>query len=218
MFSIRPGQIKAARAILDWSQDDLALASRLSVGTIRNIEQGNYPRNATLNLVREALENAGIEFLDCDGVKKRAEEVAVYQGHDSSQRFREDITGCGAVELIAISKSQTMFAASLGLQDLSQEAGVQNAKCLVSEIHSPAASQAAVEFRTIPKFHVGPTCYFVYKDRYAVVVTEDNRTFRYIVFKSTALAHSYRTEFAALWDMAFPLNAEVRDAARRIRT
>src|ERR1700679_3417067 len=103
MYTIRPGQIKAARAILGWSQDDLALAANVSVGTIRNIEQGNYPRNATLNHLREALENGGVEFLDCDGVKRRIEEVAVYQGNDASDRFIGDIIQCDS-GIIAISK------------------------------------------------------------------------------------------------------------------
>ena len=39
-YPIRAGQIKAARAILGWSQEELALAAQLSVATVRNIEKG----------------------------------------------------------------------------------------------------------------------------------------------------------------------------------
>lgn len=66
-----PRQCKAARVLLDWSQDDLAERSLVSVSTIRNFEQGKratYPAN--LAALKRALEAGGIEFLD-RGVKMR---------------------------------------------------------------------------------------------------------------------------------------------------
>ena len=221
MYPIRAGQIKAARAILGLSQEDLALAAQLSVATIRNIEQGNYPRSATINLVRAALERAGIEFTDCDGVKRRVEDIELLQGHCAGLRFCEDIfKNADEDGVIAISKSQKMLMASLGLETdrpmIEELNGIQNAKCLLSELPVPGFTLPPFELRTIPRFHVGPTCYFVYGDRYAVVVTEDNQTFRHIVFKSPALAHGYRAEFLSLWNMAFPLTADTAAISRRM--
>jgi predicted transcriptional regulator len=64
MQHIRAGQIKAARAFLDWSQEDLAIVTGLSLTTIRNLEMGYIsPRNATTHVVRQAIENAGLEFI-----------------------------------------------------------------------------------------------------------------------------------------------------------
>jgi transcriptional regulator with XRE-family HTH domain len=50
--TINARQIKAARALLDWSQEDLANTSGLSIATIRKIESGHIsPRGKTINSI-----------------------------------------------------------------------------------------------------------------------------------------------------------------------
>lgn len=61
-------QCRAARGLLDWSQQRLADAAAVGVVTIRQLEAGtSAPRRATLDVVRRALENAGVEFIDENG-------------------------------------------------------------------------------------------------------------------------------------------------------
>jgi ribosome-binding protein aMBF1 (putative translation factor) len=63
------GQIRAARALLDWSQKDLAEKSKLSVPTIKRMEGAMGPGRSTavnVDAARRALEIAGIEFLNAD--------------------------------------------------------------------------------------------------------------------------------------------------------
>ncbi len=59
-------QIRAARALLDWSATDLAEESGVSRMTVQRIERQNgsplFARK-TIPLIRSALERAGIEFL-----------------------------------------------------------------------------------------------------------------------------------------------------------
>lgn len=63
-------QIKAARALLGWTQKDLALSAKVNKDTIANIEaERNAPQQDTFNKVLGAIELAGIEFLE-DGVRK----------------------------------------------------------------------------------------------------------------------------------------------------
>ena len=50
-------QCRAARGLLDWTQQELADAARIGVATIRQFEGGaTEPRQATLILLRQALE------------------------------------------------------------------------------------------------------------------------------------------------------------------
>jgi predicted transcriptional regulator len=70
MMTVR--QLKAARALLDWSQTDLARESGVSLPTIGRIEMvdgelGGRPETAE-KLIK-ALERAGIEFIGDVGVK-----------------------------------------------------------------------------------------------------------------------------------------------------
>jgi ribosome-binding protein aMBF1 (putative translation factor) len=61
------GQIRAARGLVDWSQKQLADATKLSVQTIKRMEGARGPESSTaanVDAVRRALEDAGIVFLD----------------------------------------------------------------------------------------------------------------------------------------------------------
>jgi predicted transcriptional regulator len=63
-------QIKAARALLGWSQDDLAKHSGISAPTVKRLEaaDGNVGgRAATGESLVTALQQAGVEFIAENG-------------------------------------------------------------------------------------------------------------------------------------------------------
>jgi predicted transcriptional regulator len=63
-------QVKAARSLLAWSQEDLAAAAEVSVPTIKRLEAQDGPlggRDETGIRIRSALESAGVEFIDENG-------------------------------------------------------------------------------------------------------------------------------------------------------
>ena len=68
MVSVR--QIKAGRALLGWSQSDLASASEVSEPTIARLESVDGElggREATVQKIRAALEKGGIQFIEENG-------------------------------------------------------------------------------------------------------------------------------------------------------
>lgn len=65
---LRPEQCRAARAILGWSQSDLAEASLVGRRTIAHFENGSsHVNERTLRDIKSALEEAGIVFIDPNG-------------------------------------------------------------------------------------------------------------------------------------------------------
>ena len=61
-------QCRAARALLNWSQQELADRAGVGIVTVRQLEAGNtQPRRATLDVIRRALKSAGVEFIDENG-------------------------------------------------------------------------------------------------------------------------------------------------------
>lgn len=63
-----PAQCRAARALLDWSQQQLAQAAQVGVVTVRQFEGGaSEPRRATLTVLRSTLEAAGVIFVPENG-------------------------------------------------------------------------------------------------------------------------------------------------------
>ena len=65
---LTPAQCRAARGLLDWSQKDLANQAGVGIVTVRQVEAGaTEPRRATLVVLKQAFEGAGIEFIDENG-------------------------------------------------------------------------------------------------------------------------------------------------------
>jgi transcriptional regulator with XRE-family HTH domain len=65
---ITPGQCRAARGLLNWNQQDLAREAGIGIVTVHQLEAGtSQPRRATLEVIKQAFERAGIEFIDENG-------------------------------------------------------------------------------------------------------------------------------------------------------
>jgi transcriptional regulator with XRE-family HTH domain len=67
-MSLSAAQCRAARALIAWSQDQLASASKVAKATIANFEAGKRaPYDRTLADLRTALESAGVIFVEENG-------------------------------------------------------------------------------------------------------------------------------------------------------
>jgi transcriptional regulator with XRE-family HTH domain len=63
-MAISGAQCRAARAIIGWSQDELAVASKVAKATIANFETGKRtPYDRTLSDLQAALEGGGMAFM-----------------------------------------------------------------------------------------------------------------------------------------------------------
>ena len=88
-MSITSEQIRAAKAMIRWSGEDLAAASGLSLSSIRRIEaltgipQAQSMR--TILSIKEALENAGIEFIGTPEDKPGVRLISASFGNDRSK-------------------------------------------------------------------------------------------------------------------------------------
>lgn len=63
-------QLKAARSLLAWSQEQLAAAAGISIPTIKRLEAQEGPlggRDDTVRKIEAALEAAGVDFIDENG-------------------------------------------------------------------------------------------------------------------------------------------------------
>lgn len=64
-MNLLPEQCRAARALLDWTQADLAEKADVSRSTIRDFEGGRHDlHRASEAQIRRALESGGVVFVD----------------------------------------------------------------------------------------------------------------------------------------------------------
>lgn len=85
-------QIRAARALIGWSQSDLANKADLSQTGIARIENGtNQPNSTTLDKIRTAFDKEDVEFIGGSGVKKRTGEVRILRGSNAMSDFLDDV-------------------------------------------------------------------------------------------------------------------------------
>lgn len=78
-------QIRAARALLGWSQPALAKESGVSLPTIVRMESQLGPGRssaANVDAVRRALEKAGVQFLEADEVNAVGPGLRLRQDRD----------------------------------------------------------------------------------------------------------------------------------------
>jgi transcriptional regulator with XRE-family HTH domain len=81
---LTPAQCRAARALIDWNQQELADAAGVGVATIQLFEAGKgEQRRATLRIVRQALEEAGVEFTNGEQPGVRPSKLKTRSGRAS---------------------------------------------------------------------------------------------------------------------------------------
>ncbi|WP_453943178.1 helix-turn-helix domain-containing protein [Bradyrhizobium sp. USDA 372] len=64
MAEVSVPQVKAARALLGWTQAELAIAASVSLPTIKRFETGTSPIPVVRAAIIQALEHAGVVFVN----------------------------------------------------------------------------------------------------------------------------------------------------------
>jgi transcriptional regulator with XRE-family HTH domain len=72
------GQVRQARALLGWSQRDLASHASLAVSTVADFERGyRVPLPNNLEAIRASLEQAGVSFVNGGAILRSEERTPV---------------------------------------------------------------------------------------------------------------------------------------------
>jgi predicted transcriptional regulator len=216
-------QIKAARALLDWSQDDLAKATILSVATIRKLELGHIsPRHSTTHAIRQTLENAGLEFIQSDGVRRQQENVAIYQEMDGVASFLDDVYQTvkkqgGEVVVVVTPKNLPIVWTDADnqnvLERIVQSNNAATVKCILTEAFDMPFTVPRIECRSLSRHYVDPMPFYVYGDKYAIVTFEPKKLSNIIVIKSFVTAQASRRHFLSMWDKAMPVYSHLKSTA-----
>ncbi len=201
-------QIKAARALLNWNQQDLARAAAMSKPALANFERGSTtPRPETLQAIKDALEKAGIEFTEGPGVRLSRDtlNVEIFRGKDSLYRLWNDILETlkpGEERLIGyVQENKYLEVTGPEFKIMMQKyrkAGIRG-RILSCEGDMNFADPTS-EYRWVPESRFLDIPYYVYGNKYAVLLWEPSP--RVILVENQALVDNYRRQFNRHWEAA----------------
>lgn len=201
-------QIKAARALLDWSQKDLAENSGMSEPTIKLIETGKVnSKPDTLQIIQESLEGAGIEFLPQKGVRFKDDLLTVIEKQNESDnvytKLMDDIfyTTRGKYSEILFSFVDQSISPPevISKQKLIRENG-STMRFLVRH-NDKFFLYPSDEYRYLPKGYYlnNPTVVYGNKFAVAVIDTAGKGIEKVIIIHDRDIATIKRNEFEIIW-------------------
>lgn len=200
-------QIRAARALLDWSQSDLADHAGLSQTGIARIENGtNKPNTNTLEKITAAFDSAEIEFIGTRGVQKASNDVRIFKGHEGFIEFLNDVYSVvknGQTTVVVNNVSEDLFLRWEGEefahihQSRMEEQNVKY-KIVVQEGDKNFTASKYAEYRAVPKEAFSTISFYIYGNRAALIDFSAEKVVVYVI-RNQAVSDFYREEFNKIW-------------------
>lgn len=202
-------QIKAARAMLDWSQKTLAAnCDSVSEPTIKLIETGKINSTPeTLGALQKTLEDAGIEFLPQQGVRFRDDLLTIIEGRRDVNVFLRLLDDIYYTMKDTYGEVLWSFVdESLSPPEIRErEQMIRNNGIIYKSLirYGDTTFQHDVdEYRWLPKGQFLSNLTAVYSDKYATIVNKpnSNQVDKIILIKNPSIAEMKRKEFEIIWN------------------
>ncbi len=193
-------QIRAARALLGWSQKDLADRADLSQTGIARIENGTHqPSAQTQEKITAAFEEAGIEFIQ-GGLIRRDDGVRMITGENCYMRLLEDVhktlmdrKRAGDLLIWCADDRQSSADVNEMYRRLRRD-GIRMRQ-LVEEGNTYLIGPLD-EYRYLPSSHFVNVVKLNYGDKFATVNSGETRI---MIHSDAEAAKSHREIFELLW-------------------
>lgn len=204
-------QIRAARALLNMSQDELAKAAGLTPQAIRKIENGDVrPREGTMNDITAVFTDRGVEFTENSGVGFISNDVEIFEGIDRFEVFTDYVINhmqkVGG-EMCVSAVDETQFAKHrkdpegyrVRMKKL-VDGGNVRVRILANKSNF-ISSFAEVKQQTD---HEGltPTSFYAFGNCLALISFTHNPSPYVVLLKSGPFAEAYKAAFETRWAIA----------------
>lgn len=224
---ITPAQLRAARGLLDWTRVDLAKAAGISPETIKNIEHGVFrPQEGTRSLIALAFRAHDVEFIENEGVIRRRDTVQRLEGPEGFRRLMDDVYEAAQHQSAVVNGDKpiclsnindTLFMKYLGdylIHHAHRMNALKNVKIHILIDKAPSltipgetAEQCYREYRQLPDQATSNVPFYVYGDKLAIIVFDEEPAPQIVIISSALIARAYREQFNILWKTAQPVAA-----------
>ncbi len=206
---ISTAQMRGARGLLNWGQNDLSDRTGISTTSLGSIENGiTIPRESSIAAITKAFEAAGIEFTNNDGVRRKSAEITILRGAEGFQKFSYSVHTSvqnDDREVLQAYVDDRKFAELLGSEayphvERMEKMDTKRFKILQREDDAYFPAKNYAEYRWIPSKQFLAVPFVVYGENLAVILFEPEPTI--IINNFPLVAEAYRLQFLALWDHA----------------
>ena len=200
LMNITGKQITAARAILGWTQQELADRAGSGVSTVASFEKGHRDtKTDTKEAIIGTLQEAGIEFLD-SGVQFKPSRYEVFEGPDCYLRILDDIyytlKDNPDEALFYCSDDRLSSGVTVEKELFIRRAGIRM-RSIIEEgntfIRYPLS-----EYRYIPKRYFNNHLTVTYGNKVALLFDINERAF---VLENRQYAENQRNQFELIWSL-----------------
>ncbi|MFA7275435.1 MAG: helix-turn-helix transcriptional regulator [Pseudobdellovibrionaceae bacterium] len=206
-------QCRAARALLAWSQPDLAQKCGIHVQTISNFEhETSTPTQRTLSKIAQVMELNGIEFIE-DGVRE-VRNLTILSGTEGFQAFLDDVyqtamlygTEKKPCEIYLSNVTHGNWIKWAGEEKWAQhvnrmikDKGVMDVRIIVREKDFNFPARAYAQYKWFPKRLFNDKSFYAYHDKLAFLDFQQDEV-HITIMRHTDFAEGYRTLFNIAWD------------------
>ena len=214
---VTPDQIRAGRALINWSQADLAERSGLARPTIVNIENGaQLPEFKTLEKIVSAFDTVGIQFGINESVRRKEQDVKIYRGREEFQQFFTEL-----YEHIKISGDQ-LFVSNVDDREWLKARGKKfeddyfskmraikdkiDYRALIKLGDNYMTASSFKTYRHVPEEDFATVPFHVYADRLSIFLFLDEPVI--ISIRDQEAADTYKEKFLVQWENAIPIEGQ----------
>lgn len=209
-MSITTAQIRGARGILNWSQQDLAQRTGISATSIGSIENGQTtPRSSTMETIQTTFERNGIEFLGLQGVRERDNTLTTYDGQSGIQAFFDDVyetTKSVGGEICLFNGVPEKLIEWLGTEFYHMHANRMDAlankfdfKIIIEEGNDQFIARSFAQYKWFPKDRFNDRTLYCYGDKLAFLNFAKDKV-SILVMQQPDIAMSFRELFKIAWE------------------
>jgi transcriptional regulator with XRE-family HTH domain len=221
---INAKQIRAARALLDWSTAQLAEQAELTVNGINKIERGHVQaQRDTLETIQRIFEGNGIEFLKFDGIRFRPEGVEVLNGKDGVDVFWNMVFAFaqmsgGVIRQNGIAEKpldecapEAAAAHRKRMMPLVQQRKDIFVRAIIEEGDMNFLCTDYADYRWNPRVAPPPVPYYIFGDSVAIFAFESDPSPKIILITSPIIASAYSKQFDRAWELAIVPSTSIQN-------
>ena len=209
---ISANQIRAARALLDWTVVQLGEKVGVGATTISAIETGRSSGSKdVLTAIIYAFQAAGVELTEDGGVRPRQSKVASYRGKDGFKAFFDDVYEVASThknpDISITNVNEAEYDKWLGSYEVvhaNRMTKLENVKLrvLMKERDIHLTSTSYCEYKWIPEEQFADVSLYIYGDKVAFIEFSEHDVSVTLV-ESQSVTLSLRKMFEITWKNAY---------------